>query len=181
MQGNGGKILIVAILAAAGFGAYKYFTKNVGSKTDDELFIIISNGGMTATAAQAELVMRAGSGKTPATAFRSRLKDDNKDVRVAACKGIRACKDKASAPALIETLADDAFEVRTAACEAFENVRVKEAVAPLIQLLDDPKEGVRVAASSALRSITKQSYSNKESDKWKNWWTDNGKNFVVQE
>ena len=181
MQGNGGKILIIAILAAAGFGAYKYFSKNVGSKSDDELFVIISSGGMTATAAQAELTHRAGSGKTPPTTFRAKLKDGNKDVRVAACKGLKACKDKASVPALLETLKDDTYEVRSAACEAFEDIRVKEAVPPLLKLLDDPKEGVRVAASSALRSITKQAYSNKEADKWKNWWADNGKSFEVQE
>jgi len=176
------RVVIFLVLVAAGFGAWKFYAKSLGDKSDGQLFEMISSGS-AAGAAETELMLRASTGRiTPAT-FREHMKDTSPKARVVACRGAKSLKDKAAAPQLIAMLEDpkEDAEVKEAAASAFANIRVKEAIPSLLKMLDYTSENVRVAASDALRSITKQKYSNKEGEKWKLWWTENASTFKVVE
>jgi hypothetical protein len=170
MGGNAKKLLIVAVIAAAGYGAYRWYARGLKGKTNDELFEMVSRGGTMAGAATVEIELRAGTPRCGADALAAHLGDASPSARIAALKGLRIARDKSCAGAVIRSLKDDHAGVRENAARVFETVRVKESVPPLIALLQDPEEPVRVAASSALRSTTKQAFSNKEPERWKLWW-----------
>lgn len=180
---NQKRIVIVLVILSIAGGAYYFYSKGLKSKSDGDLFAMVSGGGASASTAEAELTLRARTGRTGAAVYRGHLKDDAPAARKAAIGGLAILKDKESAKLLIGMLEDpkEDAEVKAAACRAFSDIRVKEAVPPLLAMLDYKSEDVRRAASDALRSITKQPYSNKEADKWKNWWTDNGKSFEVKD
>lgn len=180
---NQKRFLIVLVIAAIAGGGYWFYAKGLKAKTDAELFTMIAGGGASASAAEAEISLRARTGKTSADVFRAHLKDAVPAARKAAIGALAIKKDKDSVKPLLAMLDDpkEDTEVKAAACRAFADIRVKEAIPTLLAMLDVKSEDVRMAASEALRSITKQAYSNKESDKWKNWWTDNGKSFEVKE
>ncbi|MEK7467235.1 MAG: HEAT repeat domain-containing protein [Planctomycetota bacterium] len=178
---NQKRFLIVLVIAAIAGGGYYFYSKGLKAKTDAQLFEMVAGGGSTASMAEAEISLRA-RGSTGADIFRAHLKDESPASRKAAIGALAIKKDKGSADALIALLnnpKEDA-EVKAAACTAFVDIRVKEAVPVLMQMLEVKSEAVRIAASSALRSITGQSYSNKETDKWKIWWQDNSKTFEVK-
>lgn len=180
---NQKKFVILLVIAAIAGGGYYFYAKGLKAKTDAELFSMIAGGGAGASAAEAEVSLRARTGKIGVDSLRAHLKDEVPAARKSAIGGLAIKKDKDSAKALIAMLENpkEDAEVKAAACRAFADIRVKEAIPTLLAMLDFKSEDVRMAASEALRSITKQAYSNKEADKWKNWWTDNGKSFEVKE
>ncbi|NUN49712.1 MAG: HEAT repeat domain-containing protein [Candidatus Brocadiae bacterium] len=180
---NGVKVGIVLALGGLGYGAWKLYVNKLGSKSESELFEMVAAGGARGSAGESELTLRASSGKTAVGVFRGRLTDPSPAVRILACRILGSQKDKDAAKGLLALLQDpkEDAEVKEAVCGAFVKIRVKEAVPPLLAHLDYTSETVRVAASEALRSITGQAYSNKEPDKWREWWESNKATFVVKE
>ncbi|KAF0240963.1 MAG: hypothetical protein FD180_4697 [Planctomycetota bacterium] len=177
---NQKRFLIVLVIASIAGGGYYFYSKGLKSKTDGQLFEMVASGGGSASMAEAEITLRA-RGATGADIFRAHLKDTSPACRKAAIGALAIKKDKGSADALIAILKDpkEDMEVKAAACTAFSDIRVTEALPVLMEMLDAKSEAVRIAASGALRSLTRQSYSNKETDKWKIWWQDNSKTFKV--
>jgi HEAT repeat protein len=180
---NAAKFGIVLALGGLGYGTYRFYQARLGTKPDAELFEMVAAGGARGAAAEGELTMRSSTGKTAPGVFRARLSDPSPATRILSCKVLSSRKDKDSAKALLGMLADEKedAEVKAAVCRAFVNIRVRDAVPPLLALLDYPSDDVRVAASEALRSITGQNYSNREKDKWREWWESSKATFSVQE
>jgi hypothetical protein len=179
---NQKRFVIVLVLAGLAGGGYYFYSKGLKAKTDGQLFEMVAAGGGSASMAEAEISLRA-RGATAPEVFRAHLKDASPACRKAAAGALAIKKDKGSADTLIGMLNDpkEDVEVKAAVCTAFSDIRVKEAIPPLMQMLEAKSEAVRIAASGALRSITGQSYSNKETDKWKIWWQDNSKTFTVKD
>ncbi len=56
----------------------------------------------------------------------------------------------------------------------------KQSVELAMPLLNDPERAVRMRAAGTLRALTGQHFAEDQTDEWKEWWTANKTNFVVQ-
>ena len=78
------------------------------------------------------------------------LKDENKDVRVAAAEALGELNDKRAVVPLIAALKDEDRSVRGEAAESLGELEDKRAVVPLIAALKDENKWVRYSAVKAL-------------------------------
>lgn len=185
-MGSHGKLIFLLLILGAAGGGYYWYSHGLKAKTEEQLFEAIAGGGTGGGLAEAELTLRSKTDKTTAETFRAHVRDTSPKSRIAAINGLAAKKDKDSAGALIAILKDvkEDVDVREAAARSFADIRVKDAVVPLMDVLKPGATGtsekLRESASNSLRSITGQSFSNKEYDKWANWWESNGKTFEVK-
>jgi HEAT repeat protein len=96
-------------------------------------------------------IMQLGSSAVPALI--DALRDDDTEIRQAACTALGQIRDKAPVPSLIEHLKDTNRDVRKAACTALGQIRDSSAVPALISLLCDEEVDVRITATDALVNI----------------------------
>jgi HEAT repeat protein len=98
-----------------------------------------------------DAIVQLGSSAVPALI--DALRDDDTEIRQAACTALGQIRDKAPVPSLIEHLKDTNRDVRKAACTALGQIRDSSAVPALISLLCDEEVDVRITATDALVNI----------------------------
>lgn len=98
---------------------------------------------------------------------------------------------KPVAPFVMELVNDENHLVRELAIKTLGELNEPMVTPEVVKALEDPKRRVRAAALDALKTITKlsfgsyarrnHSYENQEKvvKKWKSWWTENEKPFMV--
>ncbi|OYT68772.1 MAG: hypothetical protein CFK48_10465 [Armatimonadetes bacterium CP1_7O] len=96
-----------------------------------------------------DTLIAMGSPAVPA--LMQALRDEDKDVRSAACEALGAIGDASAVPALIKALGD--WRVRSAACRALGAIGDASAVPALINALEDGDWRVRSAACRALERL----------------------------
>jgi HEAT repeat protein len=98
-----------------------------------------------------DAIVQLGSSAVPALI--DALRDDDTEIRQAACTALGQIRDKAPVPSLIARLKDTNRDVRIAACTALGQIRDSSAVPALISTLYDKEVDVRIAATDALVNI----------------------------
>lgn len=104
----------------------------------------------------AHLLGELQSPKATADIIHMSRKEEDKEVRIAACKAMGTIGDRKAAPVLIKLLADEAWEIRAQAAKALGRIGVISAIAHLQRAMCDGAWWVRKNSGEALAQMKKK-------------------------